>query len=731
MVCSFADPRILRAAFLGAACALRLCGATGLGLCIDVELGGDVDVLLHVWLLRRNLCRTQHLASQAASHFATARFLAELGPWCGFPWFSFAWLQQLFVTSMQASGGVRWCLGYMLLRFDFHLFGQDPAILRIGRDPPIASVLSATRPNGPSFSVARCLKEGALVLPHGLGSTSPLGILWSKEVAGAMSALQWSFCRRVQSTSATMTQSHWRKALRAVAGVFPCMGWGAWWTKWMENIEKAVAKGAELEVYYFKGMVGKGKWTISWLLERSTWDVTLFRPKEGLHEVARFSCAQRRSWASSKGPQRRLHVPILTGGATALLVLTFRGGPQLHGSIRRSWEFAESWGGMARKKGLCLHRSRCVFLEPWLMTEFNAITLATFIWCQRHLARSKRPSRNGFEKELNNSLSCQLVQKLNCCPYPWAHMYHHASIYFIGLSNQERVEWVAFNDPSVAHPHSPWGRRALENSSESTTMSQHGKLGNLRGQAMGAPGYMGFSSHVWLQLEGMGCDTSSDPHRTGWWMCRVYDARKRRRLEIRLCWMESNFPRCFTIFWGMNVQLNLAKPAKQCKTLAWVCEYPCIFRKNINLSLQHSTTLDTDHYTHWSPWLSLSSGSVKFQRPLAQSFCHDHDELMECWVMGAQHVDVGKFKRHQKVTSHPYGSVWNVGHPIPTDYQQFPTCHFFWGGIYHFQTVSYWFVVISLQLLEKLNRCHHSRRWTNHVLFPHNNTYLYMIYWID
>jgi len=27
----------------------------------------------------------------------------------------------------------------------------------------------------------------------------------------------------------------------------------------MENIEKAVAKGAELEVYYFKGMVGKGK----------------------------------------------------------------------------------------------------------------------------------------------------------------------------------------------------------------------------------------------------------------------------------------------------------------------------------------------------------------------------------------------------------------------------------------------------------------------------------------
>ena len=36
--------------------------------------------------------------------------------------------------------------------------------------------------------------------------------------------------------------------------------WGCrWWTKWMENIEKAVAEGATLEVYYFKGMVGKGK----------------------------------------------------------------------------------------------------------------------------------------------------------------------------------------------------------------------------------------------------------------------------------------------------------------------------------------------------------------------------------------------------------------------------------------------------------------------------------------
>lgn len=37
--------------------------------------------------------------------------------------------------------------------------------------------------------------------------------------------------------------------------------WGCrWWTKWMENIEKAVHdEHAELEVYYFKGMVGKGK----------------------------------------------------------------------------------------------------------------------------------------------------------------------------------------------------------------------------------------------------------------------------------------------------------------------------------------------------------------------------------------------------------------------------------------------------------------------------------------
>lgn len=36
--------------------------------------------------------------------------------------------------------------------------------------------------------------------------------------------------------------------------------WGCrWWTKWMNNIEEAVRQGAELEVYFFAGMVGKGK----------------------------------------------------------------------------------------------------------------------------------------------------------------------------------------------------------------------------------------------------------------------------------------------------------------------------------------------------------------------------------------------------------------------------------------------------------------------------------------
>ena len=36
--------------------------------------------------------------------------------------------------------------------------------------------------------------------------------------------------------------------------------WGCtWWTKWMRNIEQAVEQGAELEVYFFAGMKGKGK----------------------------------------------------------------------------------------------------------------------------------------------------------------------------------------------------------------------------------------------------------------------------------------------------------------------------------------------------------------------------------------------------------------------------------------------------------------------------------------
>lgn len=36
--------------------------------------------------------------------------------------------------------------------------------------------------------------------------------------------------------------------------------WGChWWTKWIANIESAVEKGAKLQVYFFKGMKGRGK----------------------------------------------------------------------------------------------------------------------------------------------------------------------------------------------------------------------------------------------------------------------------------------------------------------------------------------------------------------------------------------------------------------------------------------------------------------------------------------
>ena len=36
--------------------------------------------------------------------------------------------------------------------------------------------------------------------------------------------------------------------------------WGCrWWTHWIKNIEEAVKKGAELEVYFFAKMKGKGK----------------------------------------------------------------------------------------------------------------------------------------------------------------------------------------------------------------------------------------------------------------------------------------------------------------------------------------------------------------------------------------------------------------------------------------------------------------------------------------
>ena len=36
--------------------------------------------------------------------------------------------------------------------------------------------------------------------------------------------------------------------------------WGCrWWTKWIANIERAHEEGAEMQVYFFKGMKGRGK----------------------------------------------------------------------------------------------------------------------------------------------------------------------------------------------------------------------------------------------------------------------------------------------------------------------------------------------------------------------------------------------------------------------------------------------------------------------------------------
>ena len=83
----------------------------------------------------------QHLASQAASHFATARFLAELGPlvwiFLGFLCLAAAAVRYIhagFWWSALMPGLICYCAS------TFTCLGEDPAILRIGRDPPIASV---------------------------------------------------------------------------------------------------------------------------------------------------------------------------------------------------------------------------------------------------------------------------------------------------------------------------------------------------------------------------------------------------------------------------------------------------------------------------------------------------------------------------------------------------------------------------------------------------------------
>ena len=69
--------------------------------------------------------------------------------------------------------------------------------------------------------------------------------------------------------------------------------WGCrWWTRWIKNIEEAVKKGAELEVYFFEKMKGKGKVEIfatagAEHLRREQ----LFRRKGQFKESLEFYCA--------------------------------------------------------------------------------------------------------------------------------------------------------------------------------------------------------------------------------------------------------------------------------------------------------------------------------------------------------------------------------------------------------------------------------------------------------
>jgi len=36
--------------------------------------------------------------------------------------------------------------------------------------------------------------------------------------------------------------------------------WGCrWWTQWIQNLEEAIKKSSELQVYFFQNMKGKGK----------------------------------------------------------------------------------------------------------------------------------------------------------------------------------------------------------------------------------------------------------------------------------------------------------------------------------------------------------------------------------------------------------------------------------------------------------------------------------------
>ena len=199
---------------------------------------------------------------------------------------------------------------------------------------------------------------------------------WCKKVVEGTSVPLWCFCRKAQDTLAFTTRSQQLRSCQVTAGARLSMankshGGAAGGRIGSKNIEEAVEKRAELQVYFFEKMKGKGKVeNFSTAGAEAFAQRTDFSQKRWIQRVpgiqkchhcrVAMNCLWRNVEMAHRNTQEKstVYVPCMA----------WWGGSGILGFLRRLRQLTESRGCMACKERAMHIRRWRVDISKWVET---------------------------------------------------------------------------------------------------------------------------------------------------------------------------------------------------------------------------------------------------------------------------------------------------------------------------------------------------------------------------